>query len=81
MDKGAIYQDVIKQLNAIEEIVEAFYTTGGYSIFLKVVCRNTENLRQVLNEKIQKVDGIQRTETMISLEQSIRRKAPLSKKD
>jgi Lrp/AsnC family transcriptional regulator for asnA, asnC and gidA len=78
MDKGAIYQDVIKQLNAIEEIVEAFYTTGGYSIFLKVVCRNTENLREVLNEKIQKVDGIQRTETIISLEQSIRRKAPLT---
>lgn len=78
LDKGAVYQDVIKQLNAIEEIVEAYYTTGGYSIFLKVVCRNTENLRMVLNEKIQRVEGIQRTETMISLEQSIRRKAPLN---
>ncbi|HKK38965.1 MAG TPA: Lrp/AsnC ligand binding domain-containing protein [Cryomorphaceae bacterium] len=77
LDKGAVYQEVIKQLNEIEEIIEAYYTTGGYSIFLKVVCRNTENLRMVLNEKIQRVEGIQRTETMISLEQSIRRKAPL----
>jgi Lrp/AsnC family transcriptional regulator for asnA, asnC and gidA len=81
LDKGASYQNVIKQLEAIEEIVEAYYTTGGYSIFLKVICRNTENLRKVLNEKIQKVEGIQRTETMISLEQSIRRKAPLSARD
>ena len=69
---------MIDQLNHIEEITEAYYTTGGYSIFLKVMCKNTENLRSVLNEKIQRVRGIQRTETIISLEQSIRRKAPLS---
>ena len=77
LDKGASYDDVIDQLNQIEEITEAYYTTGGYSIFLKVMCKNTENLRTVLNEKIQRVSGIQRTETIISLEQSIRRKAPL----
>lgn len=81
LDKGASYEDVIQQLETIKEIVEAYYTTGGYSIFLKVICKNTESLRKVLNEKIQKVNGIQRTETMISLEQSIRRKAPLSTKD
>ena len=77
LDKGATYNDVIDQLDEIEEITEAYYTTGGYSIFLKVMCKNTENLRSVLNEKIQRVRGILRTETIISLEQSIRRKAPL----
>lgn len=77
LDKGATYNDVIAQLEEIDEITEAYYTTGGYSIFLKIVCRNTENLRSVLNEKLQRVPGIQRTETIISLEQSIRRKAPL----
>jgi len=71
------YRDVVSRLSDIEEIVEAYYTTGGYSIFLKIICSNTDHLRQVLNEKIQKVKGIQRTETMISLEQSIRRKLPL----
>jgi len=71
------YRDVVSRLSVIEEIVEAYYTTGGYSIFLKIICSNTDHLRQVLNEKIQKVKGIQRTETMISLEQSIRRKLPL----
>ncbi len=77
LDKGATYNDVIDQLKEIDEITEAYYTTGGYSIFLKVMCKNTENLRDVLNQKIQRVGGIQRTETIISLEQSIRRKAPL----
>jgi len=72
------YKDVVSRLNEIEEIVEAYYTTGGYSIFLKIICANTDHLRKVLNEKIQKVKGIQRTETIISLEQSIRRKLPLS---
>lgn len=71
------YRDVVSRLSDIEEIVEAYYTTGGYSIFLKIICSNTDHLRKVLNEKIQKVKGIQRTETMISLEQSIRRKMPL----
>ncbi len=78
LEKGAKYKNVITQLEAIEEILEAYYTTGGYSIFLKIVCANTDHLRKVLNEKIQEVEGIQRTETMISLEQSIRRKMPLS---
>ncbi|MCH2214691.1 MAG: Lrp/AsnC ligand binding domain-containing protein [Flavobacteriales bacterium] len=77
LDKGASYDNVIDELNQIDEITEAYYTTGGYSIFLKVMCKNTENLRLVLNEKIQRVSGILRTETIISLEQSIRRKAPL----
>ena len=72
------YRDVVSRLQEIDEIVEAYYTTGGYSIFLKIICANTDHLRKVLNEKIQNVKGIQRTETIISLEQSIRRKIPLS---
>ena len=81
LEKGAVYRSVIEELKKIEEIVEAYYTTGGYGIFLKVVCRNTDNLREVLNEKIQAVEGIQRTETMISLEEGIRRKPMLKSKD
>ncbi len=77
LEKSVNYKEVIPRLQAIEEIMEAYYTTGGYSIFAKLICMNTDHLRRVLNEKIQAVEGIQRTETMISLEQSIRRKIPL----
>ena len=71
LEKGSTYTDVIQQLNLIPEIVEAHYTTGAYSIFTKIRCKNTKHMRQILNEEIQSIKGIQRTETTISLEQSI----------
>ena len=71
LEKGSTYKDVIQQLNLIPEIVEAHYTTGVYSIFAKIRCKNTKHMRQILNEEIQSIKGIQRTETIITLEQSI----------
>jgi len=67
-----------KELKRIPEVVSAHYTTGVYSIFAKVVCRDTEHLRSVLSNSIQSVQGIQRTETFISLHESINRPLVLS---
>ena len=60
-------------LKKIPEIVSAHYTTGNYSIFARIICKDTNHLRQVLHDNIQSIDGIQRTETFISLEESINR--------
>jgi Lrp/AsnC family transcriptional regulator for asnA, asnC and gidA len=68
LDKGSAYSDVRKQMMNIQEIVDLQYTTGVYSIFAKVLCRDTNHLREVLNEKIQPIQGIQRTETFIALD-------------
>jgi Lrp/AsnC family transcriptional regulator for asnA, asnC and gidA len=73
LDKGSAYSDVSKQMMNIQEIVDLQYTTGVYSIFAKVLCRDTNHLREVLNEKIQPIQGIQRTETFIALEQGFAR--------
>lgn len=73
LEKGSHYNEVIRQLQKIPEVVEAYYTTGQYSIFVKIVCQNTQHMREVLNEQIQPISGIQRTETFISLEESIKR--------
>ncbi len=73
LDKSSLYDDVIQDLEKIPEIVEANYTTGLYSIFTKIMCKDTNHLRAVLHDKIQKIQGIQRTETFISLEQSFSR--------
>lgn len=73
LDKSSLYDEVSEQLKQIPEIVEANYTTGLYSVFVKIVCKDTNHLRLVLHDKIQKIAGIQRTETFISLEQSINR--------
>ena len=75
--RGSIYNKVIDELKNIPEVLETHYTTGKYSIFAKVLCKNTNHMRKVLNEKIQKIDGIQTTETMISLEQGIDRQVTI----
>jgi Lrp/AsnC family transcriptional regulator for asnA, asnC and gidA len=76
LDKSSLYDEVADELSKIPEVVNIHYTTGIYSIFCKIICKDTNHLREVLHDKIQKVTGIQRTETFISLEESINRAIP-----
>lgn len=78
LEKGSQYNNAVEQLKRVKEVVELHYCTGTYSMFAKIICRDTTHLRQVLNEDIQAVKGIQRTETIISLEESIKRQISLS---
>lgn len=73
LDKSSMYEKVAKELFEIPEVVGAHYTTGLYNIFIKIVCRDTDHLRLVLHDKLQKIKGIQRTETFISLEDRLNR--------
>jgi len=73
LEKSDLYDTVSRELRRIPEVVSAHYTTGVYSIFAKVVCRDTDHLRKVLSNSIQGIKGIQRTETFISLHESINR--------
>ena len=78
LERGSEYHDAVNRMKKIPEIVELHYTTGMYSMFAKIICRDTNHLREVLNEKIQTIKGVSRTETFISLEESIRRQIKLS---
>jgi Lrp/AsnC family transcriptional regulator for asnA, asnC and gidA len=73
LDKSSLYDEVTAELKKIPEVVAAHYTTGLYNIFAKLICRDTEHLRDVLHDKIQRINGIQRTETFMSLQESINR--------
>ena len=73
LEKNSLYDQVTNDLRAIPEIVKIHYTTGNYSIFIKIHCRDTKHLREVLHDKIQKVEGIERTETFVSLEETLNR--------
>ncbi|WP_161889347.1 Lrp/AsnC ligand binding domain-containing protein [Pontibacter russatus] len=73
LEKGSEYKEAVEQIRAIPEVVELHYTTGTYSMFAKLICRDTKHLREVLNEKLQALEGVQRTETLISLDESISR--------
>jgi Lrp/AsnC family transcriptional regulator for asnA, asnC and gidA len=73
LEKSSLYEQVSKELMKIPEVVSAHYTTGNYSIFAKILCRDTQHLRDTLSNKIQAIQGIQRTETFISLDATIER--------
>ena len=77
LDKGSSYEKVSEELKRFPEVVECHYTTGIYSVFIKVFCRDTDHLRRMLNEKIQAISEVQRTETLISLEQTFERQIHL----
>src|SRR6266545_5669186 len=75
LEKSSLYDTVAKELQKITEIVRLNYTTGNYSMFAEVVCKDISQLRFVLHDQLQKIKGIERTETFISLEESFSRNA------
>lgn len=78
LEKSALYDMVLSKLRNIPEITSIHYTTGNYSMFVKIHCRDTNHLKEVLHDKMQQVEGIERTETMISLEESLDRNLKLT---
>jgi len=80
LEKSSLYETVTEQLKDIPEIVSAHYTTGNYSIFARIVCKDTNHLRNILSDKVQNIKGIQRTETFISLDESIDRPLRITEK-
>lgn len=78
LEKSALYDQVLEKLKAIPEITSIHYTTGNYSMFIRIHCRDTNHLKEVLHDRMQQVPGIDRTETMISLEESLDRSFALS---
>ena len=77
LEKASNNSDVVKELKKIPEVLESHYTTGNWSILAKIICRDNEHLMQLLNQKIQSINGVSRTETYISLEQQIERQIQL----
>ena len=73
LEKGSMYRDVVHQLEQIPEVVECHYTTGPYSMLIKVYAQDNQHLMQLLNDRIQHIPGVTETETLISLEQSMNR--------
>lgn len=73
LDKAIRNPEVVRELKNIPEVLECHYTTGNWSILIKILCKDNEHLMSLLNRKIQVIKGISRTETFISLQQQIDR--------
>lgn len=79
LERGNMYREVIPELEKIPEVTEAYFTTGPYSVLIKVYARDNEHLMELLNDRIQTINGVTGTETLISLDQAIHRVIPIYK--
>ena len=77
LERGAMYRDAVPHLQRIPEVVECHYTTGPYTMLIKLYARDNEHLMQLLNDRIQMIPGVTGTETLISLDHSIDREIPI----
>lgn len=73
LDKAVSNPKAVKQLQKVPEVLECHYTTGNWSILIKILCKNNEHLMELLSSEIQSIEGVSRTETFISLNQQIDR--------
>ncbi|HEY9340943.1 MAG TPA: Lrp/AsnC ligand binding domain-containing protein [Hanamia sp.] len=78
LEKSSLYDVVAKELEKIPEIVRLNYTTGNYSMYIEIVCKDINQLRGILHDDLQKIKGIERTETLISLAESFNRSVKVS---
>ncbi len=78
LEKGSMYKDVVPEFEKIPEVVECHFTTGPYTMLIKLYAYDNEHLMALLNGKIQEIPGVTATETLISLSQSIKREIPVS---
>ena len=77
LEKGSMYKNVVEELQHIPEVVECHFTTGPYTMLVKLYARDNEQLMELLNGRLQGIHGVMSTETLISLEQSIKREIPV----
>ena len=78
LERGSMYKDVVERLDQIPEVVECHFTTGPYTMLVKLYARDNEQLMDLLNNQLQGIPGVVSTETLISLEQSIKREIPVA---
>jgi Lrp/AsnC family transcriptional regulator for asnA, asnC and gidA len=77
LDKAKYHNQVVDALRNIPEVVECHYTTGQYAIFVKIQTKTNKHLKQLIDNELQDVEGIARTETFISLEMDFKRQVPI----
>lgn len=81
LERGNMYKKVSDRVFQIPEVVECHFTTGSYTMLIKLYARDNQQLMDLLNNRLQSIPGVVSTETLISLEQSFKRDIPVSDSD
>ena len=77
LEKAKYHVQVVEALKKIPEVVECHYVTGQYAIFIKIQTKTNTHLKKIIDENLQEIEGIARTETFISLEMDFKRQVPI----
>lgn len=77
LERGSMYKGVVQEFLNIPEIVECHFTTGPYTMLVKLYARDNSHLMELLNNRLQEIPGVVSTETLISLKQSIKKEVPI----
>lgn len=77
LEKAKFHTQVVAAMRNIPEIVECHYTTGQYAIFIKIQTKTNKHLKKIIDEKLQEIEGIARTETFVSLEMDFKRQVAI----
>lgn len=75
-DGSDTYQ-VIDELKKIPEVTECYHISGSYTLFVRIVARNNEHMRDILYSKIEDIKGISRTESMVDFGCAFKRNPPI----
>ena len=78
LEKGSMYRQVVERLNQIPEVVESHFTTGRYGMIIKLYARDNSHLMELINNQIQEIEGVTSTETLISLDQGLKKEVPVN---
>jgi Lrp/AsnC family transcriptional regulator for asnA, asnC and gidA len=70
-------ESIIKALELIPEILECYYITGQYTLYIRLVARNSEHMRSVLYDKIDHIPGVLKTESIIDFGTAFKRGVPI----
>ncbi len=71
-------EGIINELKGIPEAVECNFITGKYSIFLKLYCKDSEQLMSIMFNTINGIKGISHTEVFMSLFEAFERQVCVS---
>ena len=69
-------EEIIDALKKIPEVVECYYITGSYTLYIRIVAKSSEHMRKLLYEKIDHIKGVLKTESIIDFGCAFKRNVP-----
>lgn len=67
LDKDQDSARIIEALKQIPEVMECYYITGTYTLYLRIIAKDHAHMREVLYDKIDNIPGISKTDSIIEL--------------